>query len=180
MPSATTTSQDEPDQSEPTPTDSAGATSTAPASPSTPPTASVAPSEVSTEDRSEAPPDEVVRVVGVEVRMDGDTEQIVIATTGGTPGWSLRYVDAVRIDGEPIIVQGRAALELVLESADPNGDQGLSDDVAVELLPDQPLLRELRYAYYLGDQVTYAVGLSERAPFSVSVGADEIVITFSP
>lgn len=102
----------------------------------------------------------------------------MIHTAGGVPGWSLRYVDAVRVDGEPVLVDGGAALELVLEAADPGGEQGLADDVAVDLTPDQPLVRELRFAQYLGDQVVFAVGLARQVPFSVATGSTSLVVTF--
>ena len=141
----------------------------------------VAPTVESTADRSEAPPAEVVQVVRVDVPAAADgPERIVIDTAGGTPGYRLRYVDAVRIDGEPVLVDGNAFLELVLESADPAGDQGLSDAVAVDLMPDQPLIKHVQMAYYLGDELTYAIGLDRVVPFAVTTTDDQIVITFTP
>jgi len=141
----------------------------------------VAPTVESTADRSVAPPAEVVQVVGVEVPAAADgPERIVIDTAGGTPGYRLRYVDAVRIDGEPVLVDGNAFLELVLKSADPAGDQGTSDEVAVDLMPDQPLIKHVQMAYYLGDELTYAIGLDRVVPFAVTTTDNQIVITFTP
>lgn len=157
--------------SESTPSTAAVATSVTPA-------AVPAPSERSTADRSVAPPAVVVTLTAVEVRAEAGGEQVVIQTSGGVPGWSLRYVDAVRVDGEPVLVEGEAALELVLEAANPDGEQGLADDVAVDLTPDQPLVREVRFAQYLGNQVVFAVGLSQQVAFSVSTTATALVITF--
>ncbi len=155
-------------------------TSEATEAPAVPPVSGpvTAPSATSTADRTETPPASVVRVVGVAVEDSAEGERIVISTEGGTPGYRLRYVDLVRINDEPLIVEGTAFLELVLESADPSGDQGALEEVAVELLPELPILREVRYAYYLGDEVTYAIGVAEQVPFSVHTSADEIVITF--
>lgn len=145
-----------------------------------PPATTVAPTVASTADRSDAPPTEVIRVVAVEVDDADGAERIVIDTEGGTPGYRLRYVDAVRIDGEPVLVEGNAFLELVLESADPEGDQGLADEVAVDLLPDQQLIKHVQIAYYLGDELTYAIGVVDVVPFSVTTTVDQIVITFTP
>lgn len=119
-------------------------------------------------------------MVAVEVDDADGAERIVIDTEGGTPGYRLRYVDAVRIDGEPVLVEGNAFLELVLESADPEGDQGLADEVAVDLLPDQQLIKHVQIAYYLGDELTYAIGVVDVVPFSVTTTVDQIVITFTP
>lgn len=142
------------------------------------PPSRVAPSEASTADRSVAPPPTVVRVTAVEVRADEGSEQIVVHTAGGVPGWAVRYVDVVRVDGEPVLVDGTAALELVLDAADPAGEQGLADEVAVDLAPEQPLIRELRFAQYLGDQVVFAAGLARQVPFSVSTTPTSLVVTF--
>jgi len=122
----------------------------------------------------------VIRVVAVEVDDADGAERIVIDTEGGTPGYRLRYVDAVRIDGEPVLVDGNVFLELVLESADPEGDQGLAEAVAVDLMPDQPLIKHVQMAYYLGDELTFAIGLDRVVPFAVTTTAEQIVITFSP
>ena len=141
----------------------------------------VAPNVESTADRSEAPPADVIRVVRVDVAPPDEdgAERIVIDTAGGTPGYRLRYVDAVRIDGEPVLVDGSAFLELVLESADPQGEQGLAESVAVDLRPDQPVVKHIQMAYYLGDQLTYAIGLDRVVPYVVTTTAEQIVITFS-
>lgn len=141
----------------------------------------IPPTVQSTADRSEAPPAELVQVVRIDVSdADADgAERIVIDTVGGTPGYRLRYVDAVRIDGEPVLLDGTAFLELVLQSADPDGDQGLTDDVAVDLIPDQPLIKQVQWVYYLGDELTYAISLGEVVPFAVTTTPNQIVITFS-
>jgi len=67
----------------------------------------------------------------------------------------------------------------VLQSADPDGDQGLTDDVAVDLIPDQPLIKQVQWVYYLGDELTYAISLGEVVPFAVTTTRNQIVITFS-
>lgn len=152
-----------------------------PVTESEPPATTVAPSAESTADRSEAPPEEVIRVVSVEVDEPdaAGAERIVIDTAGGTPGYRLRYVDAVRIDGEPVLVDGTAFLELVLESADPQGTEGLAEEVAVDLLPDQAIIKHVQFAYYLGDELTFAIGMGRVAPFTVTTTPTQIVITFS-
>lgn len=139
---------------------------------------SAAPSEQSTASRSVAPPAEVIQVTGVEVRDEGGAEQLVVSFEGGVPGWSAQYVDFVRIDSDPVVVDGEVALELILTSADPTGEQGLADEVAVNLYPELDLIREVRYVYYLGDEITYAVGMAEQAEFSVETTADSLVFSF--
>lgn len=139
---------------------------------------SAAPSEQSTASRSVAPPAQVIRVTGVDVRDEGGVEQLVVTFEGGVPGWSAQYVDYVRIDADPVVVDGAVALELILTSADPTGEQGLADAVAVNLYPELELIREVRYVYYLGDQITYAVGMSETAEFSVETVGDSLVFSF--
>lgn len=170
------------ESAEPSPTPSIASPQPTPAAVPPAPTvvASVAPSEQSTASRSVAPPAQVIQVTGVEVRTEDGVEQLVVSFSGGVPGWSARYVDYVRIDADPVVVDGVVALELVLESADPTGDQGLADEVAVSLLPQLDLVREVRYVYYLGDQITYAIGLAEQAEFSVETTADALVFSFFP
>lgn len=163
------------------PTASAAISSTpVPTDPAQPPTAgpSVAPSELSTESRSVPPPAAVIQVTRVDVRVSDGVEQLVVGFEGGIPGWSARYVDFVRIDGDPVLVDGTVALELVLESADPTGDQGLAEAVAVDLFPELDLIREVRYVYYLGDQITYAIGMVDRAEFKVDTEGDSLVFSF--
>lgn len=170
------------ESAEPSPTPSVAGPQPTPAAVPPAPTvvASVAPSEQSTASRSVAPPAQVIQVTGVEVRTEDGVEQLVVSFSGGVPGWSARYVDYVRIDADPVVVEGEIALELVLESADPTGDQGLADEVAVSLLPQLDLVREVRYVYYLGDQITYAIGLAEQAEFSVETTGDALVFSFFP
>lgn len=161
----------------PTPSEPDGSVSPGPTSfPTAGPSA--APTEQSTASRSVAPPAQVIRVTGVEVRDEGGAEQLVVSFEGGVPGWSAQYVDFVRIDSDPVVVDGAVALELILTSADPTGEQGLADEVAVSLYPELDLIREVRYVYYLGDEITYAVGMAEQAEFSVETTADSLVFSF--
>lgn len=139
---------------------------------------SVAPSAQSTADRSVAPPLAVVRITAVSVGADDPDEQIVFTTEGGVPGWSARYVDAVRIDDEPVLTDGPVAMEIVLQAADPTGDQGFAEAVAGDILPGQDLVQEVLLAQYLADTVVFAVGLSRRVPFSVVSTATSITVIF--
>ena len=151
--------------------------------PSIPGSATVRPDAVSVEPRSLPEPKTVVRLTRVTTEADDDGERIVFEAEGDTlPGLQVRYVDIVRVEGEPVLVDGSAFLEVMLTQADPNAEQGLSPDVAVELVPDQPLVHEVRYARYLDGVVTFAVGLAEEANFRV-VTADEpsrIIVEFAP
>jgi len=158
----------------PGPTASDGTPSGSPAGPS------VAPSAASTADRSAAPPASAVTITAVEVRTDAATEQIIISSQGGVPGWSVRYVDAVRIDGEPVLTAGAVAMEIVLQAADPTGEQGLSDAVAGDIVPGQDLVQEVLLAQHLADTVVFAVGLSRQVPFSVISTGTSITVTLDP
>jgi hypothetical protein len=159
---------------------SAGETSTTEGTPAT--TAATDPAELSTEPRTTPAPESPAQLTRVSAERDGNTERVVFETTDGIqPGMRVRYVDAVRIEGEPLLVEGDAALEVVLEQANPNASEGLSPDVAVDLLPEQPLLREVRFARYLADSVTFAIGLADQAKFRVVREPDggRLVIEFS-
>lgn len=140
----------------------------------------VEPAVESTADRSVAPPADLVRVVAVRVEETDGREQVVVETEGGTPGYRVRYVDAVRIDGEPVLIDGSVFLELVLQQAEPAGEQGLDDAVAVDLHPGLGLVEQVQLAYYLGAELTYAIGLSSTAPFTVETTDEQITITFGP
>lgn len=158
---------------------SAGATSTT----GVPDVTSAAdPAELSTEPRTTPAPESLAQLTRVTAERDGDTERVVFETTGGIlPGMSAQYVDTVLIEGEPLLIEGDAALEVVLQPANPNANQGLAPDVAVDLLPEQPLLREVRFARYLADSVTFAIGLADQAEFRVVSEPEDgrLVIEFS-
>ncbi|WP_442893239.1 AMIN-like domain-containing (lipo)protein [Aquipuribacter sp. SD81] len=156
--------------SDPSPADATGTTSGTSG-------ATTAPEALSTAARTSSPPQEPVRLLAVQVSTAGDAESLRVETSGGAPGYSVRYVDAVRIEGEPVLVEGEAVLEVVLEAADPNADEGLAPDVAVELLPEQDLIREVRFARYLDGTVTYAVGLTDVVEFSVEVDGNGLTLT---
>ena len=140
--------------------------------------AGVPPTVVSTAVRTSQAPEELVRLVGVETARTSDAETVRFRTAGGTPGYTVRYVDAVRVEGEPVLVEGDDFLEVVLESADPQGEQGLSPEVAVSELVDQELVQEVRFARYVDGQVTFAIGLSGEAAFSIVADADGLTIVF--
>lgn len=169
----------------PSPSDADAGGSVAAESPSPRPTGSVPdPSEVveaeatSTSPRTSAPPTDEIRLAEVSVSQEADSEVVHFETTGGAPGFQVRYVDAVRIEGEPVLVQGDAVLEVVLRSANPEGEEGLSAAVAVDEVPAQDLVQEIRFARYLDGVVTYAIGMSTEAEFTVSADDDGLTITF--
>lgn len=137
------------------------------------------PTVFATADRMVEPPPEPVALRSVRTERDGAVERIVIDVTGDTvPGVSARYVDVVRLDDDPILTDGSAALELLLRAADPNGPQGADPDVAVELAPHYPILREVKYVRFLAGEVLYAIGISDQVPYRVITGNSRIVIEF--
>lgn len=136
------------------------------------------PTATSTDARTVPPPAQTVRLVSASVSVVNGHDTITLTTAGGIPGWTLQYVDVVRINDEPFLTGGSASMELVLDAADPSGDQGAADDVAVHLTPDGDIVKSLDYVYYLGDQVTYAIGVDRVVPFTVSTTANTLVITF--
>lgn len=160
------------------PTTSVGETSTPSGGTTTSGTA-LPPAATSTADRTGEPAGGVVHLTSVTATATGSSEQIVIASTGRISGWTLRYVDAVIVDDEPYLVDGNAALELVLRAADPTGDQGFVAAVADPLYPGLPLIQEVALADYLGSEVTFAIGVSTAAAFSVNVTEAGLTITFT-
>lgn len=154
-----------------------GAATGGPAPASAPP-ATAPPEATSTAARTSPPPEQVVQLVDVTVEESGDADTVRFGTTGGVPGYSVRYVDAVRVEGEPVLLTGEAFLEVVLESADPDGDEGLSADVAVAVVPDLDVVKEIQFARYVDGVVTYAVGLGSTAEFTVEVDDTGLTLTF--
>ncbi len=138
----------------------------------------VAPDATSTAARTSQAPAEVVRLLGVQVSAGEDAETVRFRTAGGSPGFDVAYVDAVRVEGEPVLVEGAAVLEVVLVAADPDGEEGLSPEVAVSQTVDQELVREVRFARYVDGVVTFAIGLSEEAAYTVTVDDDGLLLTF--
>ncbi|MCI0687982.1 MAG: hypothetical protein L0Y54_12195 [Sporichthyaceae bacterium] len=137
------------------------------------------PTAFATEDRLIPPPDRQIKLEKVTTERDGSIERVIIEIEGNvTPGVETRYVDMVRIEDEPVLTDGNAALELVLESADPTGEQGLSPDVTTELLPGYPIVREVLYARYLAGTVLFAIGVSEQVPYRVLAEQTRVVIEF--
>lgn len=137
------------------------------------------PTQFATGDRLIPPPDHPVKLERVRTERSGSVERVVIDITGSvTPGVETRYVDMVLIEGEPVPTDGSAALELVLEAADPTGEQGLSQDVITELYPRYPIVRDVLYARYLAGTVVFAIGVSDRAPYRVLTDQSRVVIEF--
>lgn len=139
------------------------------------------PTEFATGDRLIPPPDQQIKLERVRTERSGSVERVIIDITGAvTPGVETRYVDMVLIEGDPVPTEGSAALELVLEAADPTGEQGLSEDVITELYPRYPIVRDVMYARYLAGTVVFAIGVSDRAPYRVLTDRSKVVIEFRP
>jgi hypothetical protein len=142
-------------------------------------TPSTAATEFATDDRLIPPPDHTIKLTKVSTERDGMIERIVIDVSGVvTPGVETRYVDVVRIEDDPVMTQGAAALELVLEAADPNGQQGLSPDVTTELFPNYPVVKDVLYARYVAGTVVFAIGVSNQVPYRVLTDESKVVIEF--
>ena len=139
------------------------------------------PTEFATGDRVVPPPDHQVKLERVRTERSGSVERVVIDITGSVaPGVETRYVDMVLIEGEPVPTEGAAALELVLDAADPTSEQGLSEDVITELYPRYPIVRDVVYARYLAGAVVFAIGVSDRVPYRVLTDDSKVVIEFRP
>jgi len=137
------------------------------------------PTEFATGDRVIRPPDHQVKLERIRTERSGSVERVVIDITGSVPpGVETRYVDMVTIEGDPVPTDGSAALELVLEAADPTGEQGLSQDVISELYPRYPIVRDVLYARYLAGTVVFAIGVSDRVPYRVLTDKSKVVIEF--
>jgi hypothetical protein len=137
------------------------------------------PTEFATGDRVVPPPDHQVTLERIRTERTGSVERVIIDISGSvTPGVETRYVDMVMIEGDPVPTNGSAALELVLEAADPTGQQGLSQDVITELYPRYPIVRDVQYARYLAGTVVYAIGVSDRVPYRVLTDTSKILIEF--
>jgi hypothetical protein len=137
------------------------------------------PTEFATGDRVIPPPDHQVKLERIRTERSGPVERVVIDITGSvTPGVETRYVDMVQIEGDPVPTEGSAALELVLEAADPTGEQGLSQDVITELYPRYPIVRDVLYARYLAGTVVFAIGVSDRVPYRVLTDKSQVAIEF--
>jgi hypothetical protein len=137
------------------------------------------PAEFATGDRVIRPPDHQVKLERIRTERSGSVERVVIDITGSVPpGVQTRYVDMVTIEGDPVPTDGSAALELVLEAADPTGEQGLSQDVISELYPRYPIVRDVLYARYLAGTVVFAIGVSDRVPYRVLTDKSKVVIEF--
>jgi hypothetical protein len=137
------------------------------------------PTEFATGDRVIPPPDHQVKLERIRTERSGSVERVVIDITGSVlPGVETRYVDMVMIEGDPVPTDGSAALELVLEAADPTGEQGLSQDVISELYPRYPIVRDVLYARYLAGTVVFAIGVSDRVPYRVLTDESKVVIEF--
>jgi len=142
-------------------------------------TPSTAATEFATDDRLIPPPDHTIKLTKVSTERDGTIERVVIDVSGEvTPGVETRYVDVVRIEDDPVMTEGSAALELVLEAADPNGQQGLSPDVTTELFPNYPVVKDVLYARYLAGTVVFAIGVSDQVPYRVLTDEAKVVIEF--
>lgn len=137
------------------------------------------PTEFATGDRVIPPPDHQVKLERIRTERSGSVDRVVIDISGSVPpGVETRYVDMVMIEGDPVPTDGSAALELVLEAADPTGEKGLSQDVISELYPRYPIVRDVLYARYLAGTVVFAIGVSDRVPYRVLTDKSKVVIEF--
>jgi hypothetical protein len=142
-------------------------------------TPGTAATEFATDDRLIPPPDHTITLKKVTTERDGSIERVVIDVSGAvTPGVETRYVDVVRIEDEPVMTEGSAALELVLEAADPTGTLGMSQDVTVDVTPNYPIIKHVLWARYLAGTVVFAIGVSDQVPYRVLTDESKVVIEF--
>jgi hypothetical protein len=107
-------------------------------------------------------------VVGVRTGRHPGYDRLVLDLEGRVPSYSVRYVRQVIQDGsgEPVALQGRAFLQVVLDGAAAHRDDG-SGTVPRELRPALPALRQVKLAGDFEGYVTFGLGLADRVGFRV-------------
>jgi LPXTG-motif cell wall-anchored protein len=118
-------------------------------------------------------------LVGLRVGRHASFDRVVFQFTGPLPGYSVRYVPVVRLDGsgQALPLRGSADLEVVL-TAHAHDDAGRSTLPVRRLRPDFPALREANAAGDFEGQVTAGVGAASKVGFRVLelTGPSRIVV----
>ena len=111
----------------------------------------------------------VPAVTAVRVGGHPDFDRVVIDLDGELPGFDVRYVPQVTMDGsgEPVVLRGRAFLAVSVFPASTFTDEG---PLAVPLPPiaDLAALRDLAVTGDFEAVVSFGIGLAARTPFLVA------------
>lgn len=137
----------------------------------------VAPETLSTAPRSVT--SEVAgRLVSVTALNGGTSDQIRFEFADGVvPGYDVRYVDVMqRADGEPVLLEGSAALAVTFTSSAPGPDGTTAPDVVTHETYGLPVLRQIVLVTNLDGTLTFGVGASTQVPFTVTVDGSTLVV----
>ena len=116
----------------------------------------------------------VLAVTGIRVAAQDGYDRVVLdlaVDRGATPGWRVEYVDAPAADGSgaPLVVAGRAYLQVVVTGVDPADPE--AQRLAYRGGPVTPagtaLVRQVVPATVFEGQAQFVIGTSARTPFRV-------------
>jgi hypothetical protein len=113
----------------------------------------------------------IPRLVAVRAASHPAYDRIVFEFEGETPGYRVEYVDQVTQDGsgDPVPLQGRAFLSVILTPATMHDQQGKVTYRGQETLtPGLPTLGQARLAGDFEGQVSWGLGLADTVGFKVT------------
>jgi hypothetical protein len=113
----------------------------------------------------------IPRLMAVRAASHPAYDRIVFEFEGETPGYRVEYVDQVTQDGsgDPVPLQGRAFLSVILTPATMHDQQGKVTYRGQETLtPGLPTLGQARLAGDFEGQVSWGLGLADTVGFKVT------------
>ena len=122
-------------------------------------------SNMNTTPLSAPAPSGTVQLTGISVGRHPAFDRIVFRFSGGIPGYTIRYVHAVRTDGQGDLLplRGRAFLHIVFHSA--SAYQTYHGPAVFS--PAFPTLLQLKAAGDFEGYLSFGAGLSQRSGFHV-------------
>lgn len=125
--------------------------------------------------------DSAGRLTSVTAVTEGDADVLTFTFADGTvPGYDIRYVDRVeRAAGDPVSLRGSAALSATLTNSVPDTTGALGEGVVTNTDYALPVIEQVVLVGNVGGTLTFGVGLTRQAPFTVTTSADSLVVSFA-
>ena len=114
--------------------------------------------------RSRPPPE----LVSVETTARDGYDRVLFTFEGPTPGYQVRYVSQVSDQGgRKLPLDGQAFLAVAFQPARAHDRGGQATFPESDLDPGLPAVRQVRFAGDLEGQVSFGIGVADRAGFRV-------------
>lgn len=118
-------------------------------------------------------------LTSVAVDSGANADQVVFTfENGGVPAYEIGYVDLLLVHEEPFLLDGGAVMTVTFTGSSPGPDSVTAEDVPTNENYDGTAVRQIVLAQYLGETVTFGVGVSTQLPYRVEVDDSTLTLIF--